>query len=73
MEGRHFLRGNGNYLSHIVIVTFCFKMYVQSVTHVPGAYKHSDHVWFWLFGMFVFHLLKQLAKTFSLLPRHKTK
>lgn len=43
------------------------------VTHVPGAYKHRDHVWFRLLRMFVLHLLEQLAETFSLLPRHETK
>lgn len=39
------------------------QMYANScdgdrVTHVPGANKHRDHVWFRFFRVFVLHLLK---------------
>lgn len=40
------------------------------VTHVPGADKHCDHVWFRLFRVFVLHLLKQLAEPLPFLVRH---
>lgn len=43
------------------------------VTHVPGAHKHGDHVRLGLLRVFVLHLLKQLAETFSLLVRRQTK
>lgn len=42
---------------------------VSSVTHVPGANKHCDHVWFRLFRVFVLHLLKQLAETLPFLGK----
>lgn len=41
------------------------------VTHVPGPNEHCDHVWFRFFGVFVLHLLKQLAETFPFLGKSK--
>lgn len=41
----------------------------SSVTHVPGANKHRDHVWFRLFRVFVLHLLKQLAEGLPFLEK----
>lgn len=41
----------------------------SSVTHVPGANEHRDHVWFRLFRVFVLHLLKQLAEGLPFLEK----
>lgn len=41
----------------------------SSVTHVPGANEHCDHVWFRLFRVLVLHLLKQLAEGLPFLEK----
>ena len=55
------------FLYHQFIQMYSTAEYHIVVTHVPGANKHCDHVWFRLFKVLVLHLLKQLTEAFSFL------